>query len=326
MTDLPEGSFDNLFANVASSAQGIENLLDVFFGFLQRKTDFFVSNEHSSPEIESIVLKVCRKHQAVADKRRATIAAENKRKDEERGRRAAVAAAQNSNKPTTIEKRIATSNPKIEEIIEEVEVPTQNSAKDDDDDDDDGFNPAKHGNGGITEKYVWTQTLSTVEVFVEVPPGTKANQCRVELTPTVVKIGLKGKELLVDGKWHLRVKVDDSCWTLVENKSIHLTIEKSDGMRWWNCVVEGDPTIDTKKIVPDNSKLSDLDGETRATVEKMLHDQRQKEMGLPTSDQKAQADLFERFKSQHPEMDFSGAKINYGGGGGMFPAGFNLPE
>ena len=203
--------------------------------------------------------------------------------------------------------KVSKTAPKIEQNKEEENKMDVDKNEDEESDEE----PPPLGNGGKTDKYVWTQTLSEVEVSMDIDANLRGKHLKIVIKKNKLFVAIKGKESepIIDGKLHDDVNVDDSTWTLdqtygKDTKTLTVILSKMKGMNWWNRVIVGDPTIDTSKIQPENSKLDSLDDDTRQTVEKMMFDQRQKMKGLPTSKEREQAAILEKFKAQHPEMDF----------------------
>ncbi|EFA82684.1 nuclear distribution-like protein [Heterostelium album PN500] len=151
--------------------------------------------------------------------------------------------------------------------------------------------------------YTWTQTLSEVSVTIKTEKPVRGKDLDIKITQTHLTV--KNKTLntvYIDGDLYKPVNKSDCIW--------QIELYKTTSQEWWSCVIKGHPEIDVQSIEPENTNLSDLDGDTRGMVEKMMYDQRQKAMGLPTSDEENKQKILENFMSQHPEMDFSNAKFS----------------
>merc|ERR1712166_770000 len=304
-----DADFDGMFMQVAERRRGIEPLFDSFFGFLRRRTDFFGAG---SDKAEATVMQAFKKHLALGEQENAV--KEEKEAAAKKAVEAAAAGVDDDVEEIVTEGAKQAMEEEAANTTEEAAAPAEGEDGDGNESDDDP-NKLKpnQGNGADMEKYKWVQTLEEVTIYVPVPPTTAGKTVICDIAAEKIKIGIKGGETVLDAALHKRVDTDECYWTMSTEdggKVIEIILVKSNKMEWWDAIAEGEQEINTKKVSPENSKLSDLkDDETRQMVEKMMYDQRQKAMGKPTADEQSKNDVLSKFMSQHPEMDFSNAKM-----------------
>ena len=332
MSDKHE-RFDTILLSVAQQCdEGVPELLDIIFGFLNRKTDFY-SGGLENGKAEKMIMEAFKKHAASAEaelvKKKARLAEmerkqkerreKEKQKEEEMNKKTINGEAADDNRIVEVTDEEAAAfmkddatkkGPEKEEKSDDDKKADKGAEEEEEEEDDKGKMKPNAGNGADLEKYKWTQTLEEIELKVPLPMAVKARDVVVDIQKKHLKIGLKGHTLIIDGELDGLIKIEDCAWVLEDKRTLVFNIEKVNKMSWWPRLVTTDPEINTKKVQPENSKLSDLDGETRSMVEKMMYDQRQKEMGKPTSDEQKKQDMLKKFMGAHPEMDFSNCKFN----------------
>lgn len=297
-------AFDKALGDVLVKCEGdTKKFLSCIFGFLKRKTNFM-----KGPDPSKRVLEAFKEIAGDPVLKSGFLGKPTSKATPVEAVPKAPAATPSASAPGPT---VSSSSPVVAEAapsVKDEKVEDKDEAKEEEEDDKDKGLKPNAGRGADYEHYSWTQTLSEVSVSVPVPPGTKAKMLDVVIKKDHIKVGVKGQPPIIDGDLSDAIKVDDCMWA-IESNVVEMTLQKQDGMHWWNCVVKGDPIINTHKVEPENSKLSDLDSETRQTVEKMMFDQKQKAMGRPSSDELQKQEMLKKFMAAHPEMDFSNAKM-----------------
>lgn len=309
-----EERFDGMFFTLAQQhSGGMVEVLDSFFNFLARKSDFYTGGGKGAAE--KIVMEKFKKYERVAYERHEKEIAEREEADRIRREKLKKKREEEEN-----QKIVEVNDEEADRIKAEIEEAkktkseekpkTETKVDEEEDEEDKGKMKPNYGNGADLENYRWNQTLQDIDLTIPIKIGrVKGRDCSIEISKKHIKVKVLNKTLIDDDLQH-EIKCEDSSWTLEDGKTILIHFEKINKMEWWSKLVMSDPEINTKKVNPENSKLSDLDGETRSMVEKMMYDQRQKELGLPTSDEQKKQDVLKKFMEQHPEMDFSKCKFN----------------
>ncbi|XP_059473539.1 nuclear migration protein nudC [Neocloeon triangulifer] len=322
-----EENFDALLFSMAQQMEGgVAEMLDTVFGFLLRKTDFYIGGPDG--QAEKMVMDAFKKHSKGADevrRKKKAEAAEEERRRQERAKKKKEEEEKSAEKGATVRELTDEEAEKIQREIEEEktkksekpaeqkEESKEEGSKSDDEEkeEDKGKVQPNAGNGYDFDNFTWTQTLQEVEVRVDLGKAPlKPRDLFIDIRKNHLRFGIKGRDPILDGPLPHEIKVDESTWTVDNGRALLINLEKVNQMNWWNRLITTHPELNTKKINPEPSKLSDLDGETRGMVEKMMYDQRQKELGLPTSEDQKKQDMLKKFMEQHPEMDFSKCKFN----------------
>lgn len=290
-----EGEFDAIFAEVAGRLGSVELLLENFFGFLHRRTDFYV--EFDPVETPRATMGF---PSGVAQRilTNAFLSYDFKRYEVEEKRRVsgptpaqlASSVGDGSRGPIDPVLSVTSTSPGIEELPVQlstvtssspgsVSLPTPRLTEE--------GKQIPVSNGGVAPNYYWTQTLDEVTVYIDVPDGTRGKDIKCTILPRHLLIDVRGIGMLIDGDLEEPVRLDESMWTLGIARGmppqIIVTLLKVR-KNWWKHVIVGHPEIDTSKV-DSSQRIDEYDESTQAAIRKIMFDQRQKMLGLPTSDE-----------------------------------------
>ena len=157
--------------------------------------------------------------------------------------------------------------------------------------DESSRSPLATWNGGTTDTFRWTQTLSDVTVELVLPYTVKTKKdLTVVITSSSLRVAI-AEVTLLSGILSEKIDASDSTWMLEEGRVLTLVLVKAKET-WWTRVLTTDPEIDGSRI-ESKKRIEEYDEETQGAIRKIMFDEEQKRRGLLTSDQQVMAKQLE---------------------------------
>ncbi|XP_051542205.1 nudC domain-containing protein 3-like isoform X1 [Myxocyprinus asiaticus] len=313
MTEL----YDNALLGILQHVGNIQNFLQVYFGFLYRKTDFYrlLSGPHDRmgfpPGVaEKMVFKTFKLFEKLAEQdreRAARLSEETKSAppalqelevQSEQEAEAPVEEMRSTEEPTPVtiplepntEAGRETPHSSTAEATGETQTAATTVSSNTDSSKakagQDSFqsNPDSY-NGAIRDNYTWSQDYTDVEVRVHVQPNiVKGRQVSVDLQPGRVCVAANeggSQRVLMEGEFTHKINTENSLWSLEPGRCVVLSLSKT-GEVWWSAVLKGETEIDVNQINRERS-MATVDEEEHAVLDRLSFDYHQKLQGKPQS-------------------------------------------
>ncbi|XP_032367053.1 nudC domain-containing protein 3 [Etheostoma spectabile] len=315
--------YDNALLGILQHVGNIQDFLQVYFGFLYRKTDFYRLLSGPSEKMgfppgvaEKMVFKTFKLFEKLAEHDRERLQSELQKREEGLCAPPAVQELEirDQEEPGTEEgspgegpappsSSGATADPppdrggvggpgpvaRGDQEAAAGETPTEKTQEKFQADPD-------SYNGAVRENYSWSQDYTDVEVRVFVPKTVvKGRQVRVSLQTGSLQVCVREgaeEKTLMEGQFTHKINTENSLWSLEPGHCVVLSLSKTSEV-WWNAVLKGEQEIDIDKINRERS-MATVDEEEHAVLDRLSFDYHQKLQGKPQSHEMKVHDMLKK--------------------------------
>uniref|UniRef100_A0A3P8SAF4 NudC domain-containing protein 3 n=1 Tax=Amphiprion percula TaxID=161767 RepID=A0A3P8SAF4_AMPPE len=305
--------YDNALLGILQHVGNIQDFLQIYFGFLYRKTDFYRLLSGPGDKMgfppgvaEKMVLKTFKLFEKLAEHDRERMLSELQRREENRGVPQSVQELEVPSEPHQETQEQSTEAAQVESSASDAVDASGPAASDA----TSSSGPAAQGdqaaaastksaeqsqdtfqsnadsyNGAVRENYSWSQDYMDVEVRVFVPKTVvKGRQVSVNLQTSSMRVSVRdGAEdkTLMEGEFTHKINTENSLWSLEPGNCVVLSLSKTSEV-WWNAVLKGEKEIDINQINRERS-MATVDDEEHAVLDRLTFDYHQKLQGKPQS-------------------------------------------